>query len=200
MRRIKAAGERLDDRMTMRMKILIAATALAALSACSKPAATPPAATGGPVAHASIQEVMVSVVEPASAIVWKTPDSFDPAKKATQAQIDADWLALRKGAVALSEASNLIVMEGRHAAPPGVKLQNEGLEGNLTTAQIDEKLKTDRTKLLEYAKALQDASLKVLVAIDAKKPDAVLEAGGAVDEACEACHKHFWYPGAPTPP
>jgi hypothetical protein len=30
--------------------------------------------------------------------------------------------------------------------------------------------------------------------------DAYLNAGGALDEACEGCHKRFWYPNAPTPP
>jgi len=36
--------------------------------------------------------------------------------------------------------------------------------------------------------------------VDARDLDAFTEAGGAIDEACEQCHKHFWYPDAPTPP
>jgi cytochrome c556 len=188
--------------MAKPIQILLAAALLASLSACEKKAAEPVAAPAvGPVAKASIQELMKSVVEPASAIVWKTPDYFnDPeaAKKIKPEQADADWAALRKGAVALSEASNLLAMEGRVVVHPGGKLENEGQEGNLTAAQINEKLKTDRAQFLVFAKVLQDANLQTIDAIDKKNPDALLEAGGKIDEACEACHKVFWYPGAPT--
>ena len=33
-----------------------------------------------------------------------------------------------------------------------------------------------------------------LAAIDKRDANALLEAGGDLDEACENCHKRFWYP------
>lgn len=188
--------------MAKPVQILLAAALLASLSACDKKPAEPAAGpVVGPVAKASIQELMKSVVEPASAIVWKTPDYFsDPeaAAKVKPEQKDADWAALRKGAVALAEAPNLLAMEGRVVVNPGGKLQDEGQQGNLTAAQINDKLKTNRAQFLVFSKLLQDATVQTLDAIDKKNPDALLEAGGKIDEACEACHKVFWYPGAPT--
>ena len=44
------------------------------------------------------------------------------------------------------------------------------------------------------------AAASALKATEARDVDALLEAGGQIDEACEACHKKFWYPGAPTAP
>jgi cytochrome c556 len=41
---------------------------------------------------------------------------------------------------------------------------------------------------------LRDASLQALSAIDSKNATALLEAGGTIDAACEACHMTFWYP------
>jgi cytochrome c556 len=51
-----------------------------------------------------------------------------------------------------------------------------------------------------FAHALQDAAGSALAAIDKRDANALLEAGGDLDEACESCHKRFWYPGSPTPP
>ena len=186
----------------MRIQFLaVAALVAAGLAACSQqPAKTAVNPDQAPALRASIQDIMKSEVDAASAVVWKTPDSFDPAKKATQAQIDADWLTLRKAAVTLVEAPNLLVMEGRVAAHPGSKLQDEGLQGNLDQAAIQKALQEKRPEFLKYARGLQDAGLGALAAIDKKNPDALLEAGGKIDEACEACHKAFWYPGAPAVP
>ena len=61
----------------------------------------------------------------------------------------------------------------------------------------DAKIKANRPQFIKHARALQDAARETVVAIDKRSPDALLEAGGKVDEACEACHKAFWYPGAP---
>lgn len=186
----------------MKIQPLIAAALLVGLASCSPQAAKTDAvaADAKPVLRASLHEIMISEVDAAAAVVWKTPDSFDPARKATPAQIDADWQTLRKGAITLIEAPNLMVMEGRVVAHPGAKLQDEGVEGNLDQAAIQKALTEKRPQFLKLARGLQDAGMEALAAIDKRDQDALLEAGGKIDEACEACHKVFWYPGAPTVP
>ena len=177
----------------MRLSSLILTALLASLAGCGK---TAPSAAVGPVAAASIQDIMKSVVEPAANTIWKPPASIsDPAgSKSPPAQLGADWLTLHHSAVALAEAPNLLIMEGRKAAAPGAKLQDEGAEGILPNVQIQQRLETERPLFRQYARRLQTASLEALSAIDRKDPDALLDAGGKVDEACEACHQHFWYP------
>ena len=48
--------------------------------------------------------------------------------------------------------------------------------------------------LIEATNLLSMAGLQALAAIDARNPQALLEAGGAIDAACEACHVTYWYP------
>lgn len=179
----------------MRLPSLLLIAAFAGLTGCGR---TAPPAPVGPVATASIQDIMKSVVAPAANAIWKPPAAIsDPASsKAPPAEVAADWLVLRHSAVALVEAPNLLIMEGRRAAAPGAKLQDEGAEGILPNAQIQQRLETERAEFRQYARRLQTASLETLAAIDRKDADALLDAGGKVDEACEACHQHFWYPSA----
>lgn len=184
----------------MKLASAVTAALVAALAGCSQklpaPAEAPPA---GPVAAASIQEIMKAVVEPASNGVWKPPASIsDPAAKATAAQKDADWLAVRHAAVTLSESANLLVMPGRQTVVAGGRIQDEGQAGNLPSAAIQKLIESDPAAFRRYAKALQDATLETMTAIDAKDADALIEKGGKIDEACEACHLKYWYP-PPTP-
>jgi cytochrome c556 len=44
------------------------------------------------------------------------------------------------------------------------------------------------------ARVLKSAALKALAAIDAEDADALMNAGGLIDQACEACHLVYWYP------
>jgi cytochrome c556 len=41
---------------------------------------------------------------------------------------------------------------------------------------------------------LKSAAQAALAAIDAKDADALMNAGGVIDKACEACHMTYWYP------
>jgi cytochrome c551/c552 len=169
---------------------------LSLLAACSpRPPARDEVPPPGPVAVASIQEIMKAIVEPGSNGVWKPPPSIsDPASKATAAQKDADWLAVRHAAVVLAESANLVAMPGRKTVSAGGKIQDEGQSGNLPSAEIQKLIESDPVSFRRYAKALQDATLETMTAIDAKNADALVEKGGKIDEACEACHLKYWYP------
>jgi hypothetical protein len=90
---------------------------------------------------------------------------------------------------------NLVVMEGRHAAPPGTAPG----EGELTPAEIDQRIGANRAALVGFAKGLRVSAAKALVAIDKKDAAALLDAGGDIDEACEVCHVTFWYPNQKVP-
>lgn len=191
-----AAARLLEDHVKLTSAVSVAL--VAALMGCSpKPQAPVEATPVGPVAVASIQEIMKAVVEPASNGVWKLPASInDPNAKATPAQKDADWVAVRHAAVALTESANLLAMPGRKTVAAGGKIQDEGVEGNLPSAEIQKRIEADPAKFRKYAKGLQDATLGIMSAIDARNADALTDKGGAIDEACEACHKEYWYPQA----
>ena len=42
--------------------------------------------------------------------------------------------------------------------------------------------------------ALLQTARSVLAAIDAEDPQALVTAGGNLNEVCESCHMTFWYP------
>ena len=58
----------------------------------------------------------------------------------------------------------------------------------------------DREKWNTRSKALHDASLEILQAIDAKNVKALTDLGERLDNACENCHLAYWYPNQVLPP
>ena len=99
---------------------------------------------------------------------------------------------VRRSAVALVEATNLLVMEGRKMAPEGDKSENPDIE--LQPEQMQKLLDADRASWVKYAHGLHDAAMVALKAIDAKNLQGLMDAGETIDNACENCHKHYWYP------
>jgi hypothetical protein len=177
---------------------------LAVLVACAQApapaAAAKPAFTQQPVA--SVLDLMSGPVDAAADALWDSVGTESSAKGPVDKtpKTDADWAKVRMHAVMLAEMGNLLMVEGRLVARPGQTLENPPGEGDLTPEQSLAQINANRDAFNGFAKAMQDTALLSVKAIDARNVDALLEAGGALDEACEACHKRFWYPNAPAVP
>jgi hypothetical protein len=50
------------------------------------------------------------------------------------------------------------------------------------------------------AKALHDAGYAAVQAVDNKDAQKVFEVGEQIEQACENCHKQYWYPNEKIPP
>ncbi len=146
---------------------------------------------------ATIRELMDSTVDPSADGLWDAVAVTSTRKGVDEHQpkTDEDWAAVRRHAVTLMESMNLVVMNGRHAAPPGTK----AAEGELTSDEIDQKIAANREALVGFAKGLRATAAKALTAVDKKDVQGLFEAGGDIDEACEACHVFFWYPNQKVP-
>jgi len=175
-------------------------TAAAAQSApAARTAAAPasgegpaPLADAGPVAVATLKELMDSTVDPAADGIWEAV-----AVRSTKAGVEhhqprspEEWAAVRRHAITLIEAMNLVAMPGRKAAPAGTK---PGL-GELEPSQIERDIAQKHAVFVSFAKALQGTAQQALTAIDQKDIDAMIRTGGDIDAACEVCHVTFWYP------
>ena len=148
----------------------------------------------GYIAQFSIEEIMESIVMPAAQAVWDSV-AVNVTEKGiieTKPETDEDWEKLRWQAVTLVEATNLLIVPGRHAAPPGAKSENPGSE--LEPEQIQALLDKLRPAFVAHVHVLHEAAMGALRAIDARNIDGISEAGGTIDEACESCHLQFWYP------
>ena len=148
---------------------------------------------------ATVEELMRSMVDPAADAVWDavvTEATADGIVE-TRPETDGDWLRLRRHAVTLAEASNLLLIEGRRIAAPESRSELPGID--LHPDAIQELVTEDWDAWVEVAQGMRETSIVVLDAVEARDVDALLAAGTELDLACENCHALYWYPGYADP-
>jgi len=185
------------------------------VGACSPPNRTQPDTAAAPAASAaaveaapvsdppfrpkaSIRELMDSEIDPAADFIWESVASISTRAglEERQPRTDEEWLEVRRRAITLIEATNLLVMKGRRVS---AKYEPAAAPGELDTDQAQQKIDANREAFVALAQRLQDTGLQTLAAIDAKDPVALFDLGGTIDEACESCHVTFWYPKLTLP-
>jgi hypothetical protein len=170
------------------------------LIACEPP---PPKAKAPPAFRpvASIQEIMAAIVDPAADALWESVSTETSAKgiEEHQPRSEAEWLAVRRHALHLIEAGNLLAIEGRPVTHGNKPTEDAHVAGVSAPLAISKAIDADRSAFVAHAHALQDAAGEALVAIDARDAGRLLTAGGKLDQACEKCHVAYWYPGAEKP-
>ena len=179
--------------------LLVAASLYAGCSAAA-PTEAPPADTPfQPIA--TVREIMNSVIDPSVDVVWNAvaTDIDHAGVKDRTPTTDEDWAEVRRHALIVSEAANLLLMHDRPVARPGEPSLAPGVEA--TPEEIRELIDKNPDAWNSYVLEFQ-ASLKLaLAAIDKKDTQALFDAGEQIDTTCENCHGVFWYPnaGAPAP-
>jgi len=143
---------------------------------------------------ATIKDIMDSMVDPSADALWESVATIVSAAgtEERRPRTDEDWLKVRREAITLIEATNLLIMDGRHVSKPGEKSENPGIE--LEPAEMEVLINQDRESFIKFAHALNDASVLALKAIDAKDATGLLDSGEGIDTACENCHLKYWYP------
>lgn len=179
---------------TRALALLPVLAGLAAPAACGAAPAVQPAA--------SIQDVMQLFVDPAADAIWDSVSSTTTSDGiADQApRTDADWEAQRRHAVQVIEGANLLLVARRPVSDPGQPLEDARIAAVLTPAAIAARIDATRARFRERAAALQSAGLAALDAVRRRDADLLLQAGSALDAACERCHLDYWYPGGGPPP
>lgn len=142
---------------------------------------------------ATIQDLMDAEVDPAADFIWDSVGTIITATgvEERQPRTDEQWQELRRRAITLVEAANLLVIPGRHVASNEFPSAGPGV---LSAAEIQRKLEADPASFNGFALALREVALRELLAIDHKDVGALSAAGEAMDDACEACHLANWYP------
>ncbi len=188
--------------MKMRFSFFLSCALLLLVGACSSapaPAAnssTPAASAGEPEYRptATIKDLMDAEVDYNADWLWDAVSTEVSAKGVIdkRPRTDEDWKEARNHAIALLEASNLLQMPGRAVAKPGEKSENPGIEEG--PEEIKKLMDADRATWVKYAHGLYDATKLVLDAIEKKDAEQMLDLGDQLDQACEQCHMHYWYP------
>ncbi len=181
-----------------RRAVIVFAVAAASVTAgCAAPAPEQPSPADVPYRPvASIREVMNSVIDPSIDIVWNSVRTVIDDGTSTEhaPATDEEWAEVRRHALIVSEAANLLLMPSRPVAPPGAASMAPGVE--LPPEEIRNLIDGNPEAWNGYAQALQDSVAAAMAAIDAKDPQALLVAGEDIDMRCENCHQVFWFPNA----
>ena len=193
-------------RLIFAFLVMLGIGSLLVTSACQSQQAAAPAATAPALPPpeytptATIKDLMQSVVDPNADVVWLSVTTVQSAKGTvdTAPKTDEEWKKVRHGAVALMEAANLLVVPGRHVAKPGEKSETPGVE--LEPSEMEALINKDVPAFRMRAKALHDAGYAALQAVDNKDAQKVFEVGEQIEQACENCHKQYWYPNEKIPP
>lgn len=178
----------------------LAALALVMTVGCARHEGKP----GPQMVQASVKEIMEAIIDPSADILWDsvgtTVDKKGIHEKAPRSE--AEWASLRLATVRLIESANLLMSRDRHVGAPGDKSRAPGLE--LEPSEADALIAANREVFDGFARALQTVDVEARTAIDTRDPKALFEAGGRMDQVCEACHSVFWYPNwhgpLPLPP
>jgi len=146
---------------------------------------------------AVVYTLMKDVVAPQADRLWDVGnrgvnDDGEPDGSNLSAQ---DWEKLadaagkmKAAATGMSTAREII------AAPPGVKIGEEGTPGAATAQQIQQFIAKDPRGFARHAAELADISEVYIQAAAGRDAVKLQDAAGRMDAVCEACHMQFWYP------
>ena len=191
-------------RVTRQFRIVPALATLAVagilLSGCQKTAETGAAPAAASAAatpfhlRATVAEIMDSMVMPAADVIWNSTAVIDSTEgqRDMRPKNDEEWKTVERAGVVLSEALNAVMIPGRRVDQPGAVAANP--ESELGPDQIQELIQKEPQVWVGFVQALDGTVEKLQQAIRERNFDKINELGGELDETCENCHLHFWYP------
>jgi len=185
--------------------VLAAVLACGGAIACSSSkSSTPPLDTAAPKLAAPVMKPVVSVKELMRFTIDPLADNifdavtWDISKKGTietKPRNEEDWEKVKIGAVTLAEAIYLLKVP-RPFAPAGDVNNSTGPNPpELSPTQIQAKLDKDPVLWDAKIEALRNAAKEIMDIADRKDVNALFEGSADLDNACEACHLEYWYPG-----
>jgi hypothetical protein len=145
----------------------------------------------------SVKELMRDMLDPIADNIFQAVKVVDTkqGRVETMPRTDDDWEKIRIGAVTLAEGVYLLKIR-RAFAPTGDLNNSIGPNAvELSPAQIMAKVEKDPVEWNSRIEAIRNVGLEVLDIVKRKDVNELWDAGGNLDEACENCHKSYWYPG-----
>jgi hypothetical protein len=171
-------------------------------SACSSSKPTPapppaPALWGELKPVVSVKELMHDMIDPIADNIFDAVGTVVTSKGIveTAPKTDEDWEKIQIGAVTMAEGAYLLKVP-RPFAPPGDLNNSIGPNApELSPTQIKAKLEADPVEWNARIEALRNVGLQVIDIVKRKDVNQLWDASDNLDEACENCHKSYWYPG-----
>ena len=164
------------------------------LSACS-PATTE--AEFQPVA--TVRDLMAYIVDPAADVVWESVSTRITIEGVEEQapRTDEEWANVRRHALQMVEATNLLLMPRPIAKPGETAAPDQTVE--LGPEEIQKLVDADRATFNDLALGLHKAAMVALDATNRKDAQALFDSGEGIQIACEGCHMKYWYPNDVRP-
>jgi hypothetical protein len=175
--------------MRLKLKLTLIVISLSAIAACTQKSVIRDQ-KGNLKSSETIQELMLSLIEPTSDWLWDSANRSGIVEK--QPRTNEEWVAVRQQAVTLLDAAKRLSEGGRRVAVKDSKFEIPGIKKS--PEDIQQLIDAKPEIFFRYAQQFQAAAEETLAAVDARNTTALLEIGGRVDNTCEQCHKTFWYP------
>lgn len=162
-----------------------------------EPAGAKPALIGEITPVVSVKELMEGMIDPIADNIFDAVWWDNTAKGVVEHRptTDEDWEKVKVGAVTMVEGIELLKVP-RPWTPPGDVNNSVGPNApELSPTQMQAKLDKDPVLWTAKIQALRNVGLEVLEIVKKKDANALWQAGGDLDDACEGCHLEYWYPG-----
>lgn len=114
----------------------------------------------------SVRDTMNWILLPAADVLWDSAGTILTAEGRTELAptTPEGWETVRRSAAIVAESGNLLMIPGRSEGPDWIA----------------------------YSRSLHAAGRLAMAAAEARDADALFDAGGAVYQACVACHTRYW--------
>ncbi len=145
----------------------------------------------------SVKELMRDMLDPIADNIFNAVSSTVTADGVVDhvPKTDEDWDNIRIGATTIAEGVYLLKVP-RPFAPEGDLNNSTGPDAvELSPDQITAKVKKDPVEWNARIEALRNVGLEVLDIVKRKDVNELWDAGSNLDQACENCHRSYWYPG-----
>jgi cytochrome c556 len=181
---------------------------IATIAACSASKPAPPSAqtTAAPPTAVlwsdlkpavSVKELMKYMIDPVSDNIFNAIGSTVTKKGIVDVvpKTEEDWDKVRTGAVSLLEGAELLKIR-RPFTPAGDENNSTGPDAvELSPAQITAKVERDPVEWNARIQAMKNVALETLDVARKKDVNELWDVGENLENACEACHRSYWYPG-----
>lgn len=177
---------------------------LALLAACQPKTEKAGAAQGAPAnvppyaAQITVQDLMNQIIDPEADVIWNATGSVSTKEGTVERypKTEADWEAQRRAVLRLLEASNLLLIPDRKVTDTAFESAGPGV---FSSAEVQHEVDARRAVFNGMALNLRGAAQQLLKATDTRDVKSLLVLGNTLDQACEGCHKTFWYPNEKVP-
>jgi hypothetical protein len=145
----------------------------------------------------SVKELMHDLIDPLADNIFNSVSMITDKNGTTEKfpKTDEDWETLRVGAVAMAEGAYLLKVR-RPFAPPGDESNSTAPDAvELSPAQMMAKVEKDPVEWNARIETLRNVGLEVLDIVKRKDAKELWDATENLDQACESCHRSYWYPG-----